>query len=82
MKRLVREAVGSNLNGRCFVIYLFCFHGPVSGWGWVRIRLVDQNGTLSTSRYLEAYTAQFADKETYGQSIHRQDESCTALFVD
>jgi len=31
VKRLVREVAGSNLNGRHFVIYLFCFHGQVSG---------------------------------------------------
>jgi len=29
--RLVREVAGSNLNGRYFVTYLFCFYGPVSG---------------------------------------------------
>jgi len=33
LKRLVREVAGSNLNGRYFVIYLFSFHGPVSGYG-------------------------------------------------
>jgi len=33
VKRLVHEVAGSNLNGRYFVIYLFCFHGPVSGKG-------------------------------------------------
>jgi len=31
VKRLVREVAGSNLNGRHLVIYLFCFHGQVSG---------------------------------------------------
>jgi len=31
VKRLVREVAGFNLNGRHFVIYLFCFHGQVSG---------------------------------------------------
>jgi len=31
VKRRVREVAGSNSNGRHFVIYLFCFHGQVSG---------------------------------------------------
>jgi len=34
VKRLVREVAGYNLNGRYFVIYLFSFHGPVSGKGY------------------------------------------------
>ena len=31
VKRLVCEVAVCNLNGRHFVIYLFCFHGQVSG---------------------------------------------------
>ena len=71
VKRLVREAVGFNLNGRCFVLYLFCFHGPCQFRVRVSIRRVEIFPFHGNS--MVRPTAQFADKETYGQSIRRQD---------
>ena len=47
VKRLVREVVGSNLNGRYFVIYLSVSMDRCQVRVRVRIRRVDQNGTAS-----------------------------------
>ena len=50
VKRLVPGVAGSNLNGRYFVIYLSVSMDRCQVRVRVRIRLVNQNGTLSTSR--------------------------------
>ena len=48
IKRLVREVAGSNLNGKTFRYIPFLF--PCQVRVRVRIRRVDQNGTLFSSR--------------------------------
>jgi len=50
VKRLVREVAGSNLNGRYFVIFFSISMDRRQVRVRVRIRRVDQNETLSTSR--------------------------------
>ena len=50
VKRLVREVAGSNLNGRHSLYTFSVSMDRCQVRGRVRIRRVDQNGTLSSSR--------------------------------